>query len=435
MSRVISPQVVDAAFAAPLARIYSRRESLHNMAADQLTMDKIYLARDRLAAVARRTPLDYSTTFSEMTGNSVYLKLENMQKTGSFKIRGAYNKVMSLSKADRDLGVIAASAGNHAQGVAYAAARAGIRCTVVMPAGAPISKVMATQGYGAEVILTGGGYDEAYQSARELQKKTGATFVHGFNDPDVIAGQATIALELLEDLPDVEVVLVPVGGGGLLAGIAFALKKIKPAVRVIGVQAEGAPAMYRSYKEGRLRKVKVTGTFADGIAVQKPGDITFTIIKHYVDEFVTVDDEEIAGAILMLLERSKIVVEGAGAVGLAALIHNKTAFNNVRTAVVLSGGNIDVNILSIIIERGLAKTGRYVRLRTIVTDRPGSLLKLLTAVAGARANVISVTHDRIKQDIPLKQAEVELALETRNQEHIDQVITSLKKAGFMPEIF
>ncbi|MDF9407058.1 MAG: L-threonine dehydratase catabolic TdcB [Pelotomaculum sp. PtaB.Bin013] len=405
------------------------------MAADRLTMEKIYLARDRLVGIARRTPLDYSTTFSKVTGNSVYLKLENMQKTGSFKIRGAYNKVMSLGGEDRDLGVIAASAGNHAQGVAYAAAMAGIRCTVVMPAGAPISKVMATQGYGAEVVLAGGGYDEAYQMARKLQSKSGAVFVHGFNDLDVVAGQATIALELLEELPDVEAVLVPVGGGGLLAGIAFALKEIKPSVRVIGVQAEGAPSMYCSYIEGGLRKVRGAGTFADGIAVREPGDITFALIKQCVDEFVIVDDEEIASAILMLLERSKIVVEGAGAVGLAALIHNKTTLENVKTAVVLSGGNIDVNTLSIIIERGLAKTGRYVRLRTIVTDRPGSLLKLLSVVAEAGANVISVTHDRIKQEIPLKQAEVELTLETRNKEHIEQVIACLTTAGYVPEIF
>ncbi|MCG9969020.1 threonine ammonia-lyase [Pelotomaculum terephthalicicum JT] len=405
------------------------------MAAERLSMEKIRLARDRLVGIARRTPLDYSTTFSKVTGNSVYLKLENMQKTGSFKIRGAYNKVMSLGKAERDLGVIAASAGNHAQGVAYAAAVAGIRCTVVMPAGAPISKVVATQGYGAEVILAGGGYDEAYRLARKLQGKSGAVFVHGFNDPDVIAGQATIALELLEELPGVEAVLVPAGGGGLLAGIAFALKEIKPSVRVIGVQAGGAPAMHCSYKEGRLHKVKGAGTFADGIAVQEPGKNTFALIKRYVDEFAVVDDEEIASAILMLLERAKIVVEGAGAVGLAALIHKKIALENVKTAVILSGGNIDVNILSIIIERGLAKTGRYVRLRTILTDRPGSLLKLLSVVAEARANVISVSHDRIKQGIPLKQAEVELSLETRNKEHIEQVIACLAAAGYMPEIF
>jgi len=404
------------------------------VAAEQLDLKKVYLARERLAGIARRTPLDYSTTFSEMTGNAVYLKLENMQKTGSFKIRGAYNKVMSLSSEERALGVITASAGNHAQGVAFAAARAGIRCTVVMPAGAPISKVMATQGYGADVVLAGSGYDEAYQTARELQSKSGATFIHGFDDPDIIAGQGTVALELLDDLPDVEAVLVPVGGGGLIAGISFTLKKIKPVVRVIGVQAEGAPAMYLSYRRGYLQETKGTGTIADGIAVHRPGEATFALVRGYVDEIVTVDEEEIASAILMLLERSKIVVEGAGAVGLAALIHRKAVIDNAKTAVILSGGNIDVNILSIIIERGLVKTGRYVRLRTVVTDQPGSLLRLLAVVSDARANVISVTHDRIKQDIPLKQAEVELALESRNKEHVNRIVDSLTRAGYRPEI-
>lgn len=405
------------------------------MAADRLTMEKVYLARERLLRVARRTPLDYSTTFSKLSGNAVYLKLENMQKTGSFKIRGAYNKVMSLSKKDRSLGVIAASAGNHAQGVAYAAAAAGISCTVVMPEGAPISKVMATQGYDAEVVLAGGGYDEAHRIARELQNESGAVFVHGFDDAEVIAGQATIALELLEELPDIEAVLVPVGGGGLLAGIAFVLKEINPLVRVIGVQAAGAPAMYCSYQEGRLRKVKGAGTFADGIAVAEPGELTFALIKNYVDEFVTVDDEEIAGAILMFLERAKIVAEGAGAVGLAALLNNKTTLQKAKTAVILSGGNIDVNILSTIIERGLAKTGRYVRLRLAVPDSPGSLLRLLSVAADAHANVISVTHDRIKQEIPLKQAEVEMVLETKNVEHIEQIIDCLSAAGYKPKIF
>lgn len=403
------------------------------MTVDQLTLDKVYQARKRLVGVARHTPLDYSTTFSEMTGHAVYLKLENMQKTGSFKIRGAYNKVMSLSEQDRSRGVIAASAGNHAQGVAYAASRAGTHCTVVMPNSAPLSKLMATQSYGAEVILAGSGYDEAYRLACVLQRKSGAAFIHSFEDPDVIAGQGTMAIELLDDLPEVDTVLVPIGGGGLLAGISFVLKKIKPAVRVIGVQAEGAPAMYLSYRKGCLHEIKGTGTFADGIAVSKPGEGTFTLLCNYVDDIVTVDDEEIAGAILMLLERSKIVVEGAGAVGLAALIYNKITFKNAKVAVVLSGGNIDVNFLSIIIERGLVKSGRYVRLRTVVTDRPGSLSKLLSTVAEAGANVITVSHDRIKQNIPIKQAEVQLALETRNKEHIDHIMTNLYRAGYYPE--
>lgn len=404
------------------------------MAVNKLTLEKVEEARRRLAGVAHRTPLDYSTTFSEMTGNIVFLKLENMQKTGSFKIRGAYNKVMSLGEEERVRGVIAASAGNHAQGVAYAATRAGLPCTIVMPDGAPISKVMAARGYGAEVVLAEGGYDESYRLAVELQRRSGATFVHGFDDVDVIAGQGTIALELLEELPEIEAVLVPVGGGGLIAGISFALKKTKPGVRIIGVQAEGAPAMCLSYKECNLIESKCASTFADGIAIRRPGKTTFALIRQYVDEMITVDDEEIASAILMLLERSKIVVEGAGAVGLAALIHKKTSLKKAKTAVLLSGGNIDVNILSIIIERGLAKSGRYVRMRTIVTDRPGNLHKLLAAVAGAQANVISVTHDRIKPNIPLKQAEVELALETRNREHVEQIIATLSRIGYCPEI-
>ncbi|NPV74063.1 MAG: threonine ammonia-lyase [Pelotomaculum sp.] len=404
------------------------------MVESKLTLEKIEEARHRLAGVAHRTPLDFSATFSEITGSNVFLKLENMQKTGSFKIRGAYNKVMSLDEKDRGRGVIAASAGNHAQGVAYAAARAGLPCTIVMPAGAPISKIAATRGYGSEVVLAGGGYDEAYRLAVELREKSGAAFIHGFDDVDVIAGQATIALEILEDLPGVEAVLVPVGGGGLIAGISFALKTLRPEVRVVGVQAAGAPAMLLSWRKGRLVETAHASTFADGIAVRRPGRVAFGIIRQCVDEIVTVDDEETAGAILMLLERSKLVVEGAGAVGLAALVYQKTALRNARTVVVLSGGNIDVNILSIIIERGLVKTGRYARLRAVLSDEPGNLGKLLAAVARTRANVISVAHNRIRPGIPLKQAEVELSLETRNKEHIGQILEVLARAGYRPEI-
>lgn len=404
------------------------------MTSGKLTLKKIEEARRRLAGVTHQTPLDYSTTFSEMTGNFVFLKLENMQRTGSFKIRGAYNKVMTLSEQEMMRGVITASAGNHAQGVAYAAARAGLKCTIVMPRGAPISKVMAARGYGAEIVLSEGGYDEAYCLAVQIQKETGATFIHGFNDSYVIAGQGTIALELLEELPDIEAALVPVGGGGLIAGLSFCLKKVKPEVLVIGVQSEGAPAMYCSHREHRLIERDCTGTFADGIAVRRPGDITFAIIKDFVDEIVTVDDEEIANAILLLLERAKIVVEGAGAVGLAALIHKKTSLKNAKTAVLLTGGNIDVNILSIIIERGLIKSGRYVRLRLMVTDQPGNLQKLLAAIADTQANVISVNHDRIKPNIPLKQAEVEITLETRNKDHIEQITSILSSRGYYPEI-
>jgi threonine dehydratase len=398
------------------------------------TLNKVLKARQNLAGVAYHTPLDYSRTFSELTGNTVYLKLENMQKTGSFKIRGAYNKILNLTEGERARGVIAASAGNHAQGVACAAARAGIKSTIVMPEGAPISKVMATRGYGAQVVLSGRDYDDAYQQAQALQQETGSVFIHGFDDLEVITGQGTIALELLDDLPDVEAVLVPVGGGGLIAGISFGLKQLKPRTRIIGIQAAGAPAVCLSFQEGRLHESSSTSTFADGIAIRKPGQVTFNLIRHYVDEMLTVTDEEIAGAILMLLERSKIVVEGAGAVGLAALLQRKTGLNGVKTAVVLSGGNIDMNIISIIIERGLVNSGRYVILHTIIDDKPGSLQKLLAVIAETRANVIAVKHDRINPTVPLKQAEVRLTLETKDRDHIKQIRTALAESDYETEI-
>ncbi|MHB1041570.1 MAG: threonine ammonia-lyase [Eubacteriales bacterium] len=404
------------------------------MSEGELNLEKIYTARRRLEGVAYRTPLDYSTTFSGLTGNNVYLKLENMQKTGSFKIRGAFNKLSDLSGEERARGVIAASAGNHAQGVAYAATRAGIPCTIVMPEGAPISKVAATKGYGARVVLAGGGYDEAYRAARDIQQESGATFIHGFNDVDVIAGQGTIALELLDELPEMGAVLVPVGGGGLIAGVAFALKKLKPEVRVIGVQAKGAPSMQLSYTSSHIVETDKSSTFADGIAIRRPGDITFDIVRSSVDEIVLVDDEEMAATILLLLERTKLVVEGAGAAGLAALLHQKVSMRGTNVVALISGGNIDMNVLSIIIRRGLSKTGRYVRIRTVLTDRPGNLRGLLAVIAKSGANVISVYHDRTKPDIPIKQAGVELALETHNRDHIDQVAASLVKSGYPVEI-
>ncbi|MCL6635568.1 MAG: threonine ammonia-lyase, partial [Peptococcaceae bacterium] len=368
-------------------------------------------------------------------GNRFYFTLETAHTPGSFKTRGAYNKIPSRAGEDGARGVTAASAGNHGQGVAYAATRAGISCVIVMPEGAPISKVAAAEGYGARVVLAGGGYDDAYRAAREMQRESGAAFIHGFDDVEVIAGQGTIALELLAELPQMDAVVVPVGGGGLIAGIAFALKNLKPGLRVIGVQARGAPAMEASLRSGRLCGLANTFTFADGIAVRRPGGLPFSLIRRYVDEIVLVDDEEIAGAILLLLERTKIVVEGAGAAGLAALLQRKTSLRGATVAVLLSGGNIDMNVLSIIIERGLAKTGRYVRLRTVITDRPGSLSTLLAAVAGTGANVISISHDRIKPTIPLKQAEIELALETRGQQHVSQILTVLRGAGYQVGVF
>ncbi|RKO67908.1 threonine ammonia-lyase [Desulfofundulus salinus] len=398
-----------------------------------LNLAMIQEARKRLAGVIHHTPLDHSTTFSRLTGREVYFKLENLQKTGSFKIRGAYNKIMSLTLEERQRGVIAASAGNHAQGVAYAATRAGIPSTVVMPEGAPISKVMATRGYGAQVILAGGGYDEAFDYARRMQKETGATLVHGFDDPLVAAGQGTIGLELLDELPDLDAVLVPVGGGGLIAGIAVAIKSLKPQVRVIGIQSRGAPAVYLSLKGDHRQQLVTTATIADGISVRRPGEFTLEVMRRYVDDVLLVDDEEIARAILMLLERSKIVVEGAGAVVLAALLHGHLSLPGAKVALVLSGGNIDVNILSIIIERGLVKSGRIIRLRTVVTDQPGSLQRLLGVLAAVRANVISINHDRIKPQVPLKQAEVELLLETSDVEHMERVMAALTREGYRVE--
>lgn len=401
---------------------------------DNLTLAMIQQARERLRGVINATPVDHTSTFSRLTGSALFFKPENLQKTGSFKIRGAYNKIASLNEDARLRGVVAASAGNHAQGVAYAATRAGIKSTVVMPETAPISKIMATQGYGAGVILAGKGYDEAFENARDIQARSGATLIHGFDDPLVAAGQGTIALELLEELPDLDAVLVPVGGGGLISGIAFAVKTMAPRVKVIGVQAAGAPAVFLSLQKKQLQELAAASTIADGIAVRRPGQFNFELISRYVDDVVLVDDESIAQAILMLLERSKLVVEGAGAVGLAALLQRKVSFPaGSRVAVVLSGGNIDANIVSIIIERGLAESGRIIHLRTVISDQPGSLQHLLAVVAAARANVIAVNHNRIKPQVPLKQAEVELLLETRNKEHVDAVLAALTREGFQVE--
>ncbi|WP_027717166.1 threonine ammonia-lyase [Desulfovirgula thermocuniculi] len=400
----------------------------------ELTLPMIREARERLRGVAHVTPLDYSATFSQLTGCRVFFKLENLQKTGSFKIRGAYNKIMSLAPAERARGVVCASAGNHAQGVAYAAARAGIAATVVMPEGAPISKVAATRGYGAHVVLEGAGYDEAYARACRIQEETGAVMVHAFDDPLVAAGQGTIALELLEACPDLDAVVVPVGGGGLIAGVAVAVKSLCPQVKVLGVQSSGAPAVYLSLRgTGKPAESTPFATIADGIAVRRPGSFTMEVIRRYVDDVVLVEEEEIAQAILLLLERSKIVVEGAGAVTLAALLQHRLSLAQKKVALLLSGGNIDVNVLSIIIERGLVKSGRILRLRTVISDRPGSLQRLLAVVAAARANVMAVNHDRIKPRVPLKQAEVELLLETGDAAHVEAVMAALEREGYAAE--
>lgn len=386
-------------------------------------------AKSRIYGLIRRTPVDFSTTFSSITGQQVFFKYENLQKTGSFKIRGALNKMASLTEQQRAAGVVAASAGNHAQGVALAASKAGVESTIVMPEGVPIAKLMATKEYGAKVVLSGQSYDEAYIKAEQIKEETNAVFVHAFNDPAIIAGQGTVGLEIMEDLPDIDTVVVPIGGGGLISGIALVLKQVRPEIQVIGVQAEGAPSMERAVNSGQIRENSDVSTIADGIAIKHPGELTFSIVKELVDDIVLVNDEEIAQAILMMIERSKLVCEGAGAAGVAALLNGKVKSSG-KILTVVTGGNIDIHTLSIIIERGLTKAGRYVRLKTVVVDRPGALQKLLGVVAETKANVISVAHNRILTRVPITQAEVSLDLETRNPEHVEEIVKNLFNKGY-----
>jgi len=399
-----------------------------------VTAEDIHKARLRLKDLVRKTPLDYSTTFSRLTGREVYLKSENLQKTGSFKVRGASNKILSLTEKEKQKGVIAASAGNHAQGVAFAANLIGTASTIFMPEGAPISKIMATKGYGAEVILCGESYDEAYQKAKEVQAERGATFIHAFDDPKVIAGQGTVGLEILADLPEVDTVIVPIGGGGLISGIAIALKEAKPQIKVVGVQAAGCPSSYVSKKKHKVCPVSFCGTIADGIAVKTPGILTFPLIEAYVDDIVTVEDEEIANAILMFLERAKLVVEGGGAVTLAALLQNKVNVRGKKAVVVVSGGNIDANVVSTIITRGLVKAGRYVRINTALPDKPGYLTKLLSLIADLKANVFSINHERLDLHAPIGETEVYLTLETRDHDHIRQIIEIMTRQGYKAKV-
>ncbi len=394
-----------------------------------ITLADVQQAQRAMYDVIHHTPLDKSTTFSNMAGYDVYLKLENLQKTGSFKIRGAYNKIHSLSEAEKAKGVIAASAGNHAQGVAYAARMANIKATIVMPETAPLAKTMATRGYGAEVILNGMVYDDAFKRAKEIEEENGQIFIHAFNDEQVIAGQGTIGLEILEELSDVSAIVVPVGGGGLIAGIALVVKELAPHVKIYGVQAQGAPAMYMSKKSHSRKTTPDAVTIADGIAVKVPGDITFSIIDKYVDDIVVVDDEAIASTILMMLERAKLMVEGAGAVGLAAILHHKIPASG-KVVNIVSGGNVDVNFISRIIERGLVKAGRRIKISTFINDRPGILQQLLTVIAETRANVINVSHNRVEQNVPIGQAVVEVSLETSDVLHTEYILKRLKECGY-----
>jgi threonine dehydratase len=397
---------------------------------ESVTLGMIEAARERIGDAIHLSPCQLSHHLSEHIGLPIFLKLENLQRTGSFKERGALNKLLTLTDEERKHGVIAASAGNHAQGVAFHATRLGIRSQIVMPQATPLVKVVSTRGFGAEVVLHGANYDEACEEALARCLQQGMTFIHPFDDPVVIAGQGTIGLELLEQIPDLEAVVVPIGGGGLIAGIACVLKERNPKIRVIGVEPEKLPSMLRAREAGQPITLAPQATIADGIAVRRAGDVTLPLVSRYVDEIVTVDDEEIASAILMLLEQEKTLAEGAGAAALAALLQGKTNLRQRRTAVLVCGGNIDVTLLAKIIERGLVKDGRQLRIRVYLLDRPGALFQLTEILARERANIVETIHNRSYYGVSLAETVIDVTLETRGAGHITSISHALSEAGF-----
>ena len=392
-----------------------------------LTLDKIYSARFALNPVLRHTDL-IKTSLREDC--EVYLKPECLQVTGSFKVRGAYYKISQLSEEEKARGVIACSAGNHAQGVALAAQKNGIRANICIPDGAPISKVEATKSYGAQVTLVKGVYDDAYRKAVELQQESGATFIHPFNDENVIAGQGTIGLEILDELADADVVVVPVGGGGLISGVAFAVKSLNPRCKVYGVQSAGAPSMVKSLQEHKSQKLDSVSTIADGIMVKEPGDLTYDLCSRYVDDVVTVTDDEVSTAILTLIEKQKMIAEGAGAVSLAAVMFDKIDVKGKKVVAVISGGNIDVTILSRVIGRGLLKTGRSAEITRELPEKPGQLVVVSSIVAGLGANVVAVHHDHAGEDHDITACTLRLCVETRDHEHVQCIRQALEQAGY-----
>ncbi len=393
-----------------------------------LTIDNVYRANSALKGVIRKTDVIYAPKLCD--GTDLYLKTENLQTTGSFKIRGAYYKMTRLSAEEKARGVIACSAGNHAQGVALAAKKNGIKAVICLPDGAPISKVEATKSYGAEVCLVEGVYDDAYKKALELRDEKGYTFIHPFNDEDVIAGQGTIALELIEQISDLDAVLVPIGGGGLISGIAYTLKTVNPRIKVYGVQATGAPSMKNSVEHGEIEELSSVSTIADGIAVKKPGDLTYEICSKYVDGIVSVSDDEISAAILALMEQHKLVTEGAGAVAVAAAMFHKVDLKGKKAVCVLSGGNIDVTILSRVIKRGLLMSGRNCQLMVELVDKPGQLKNVSRIIADLGGNVTSVHHERANEGSDVNGCYLRIILETRNFAHIEQIKQALTDFGF-----
>lgn len=397
----------------------------------EVNINHIQAALKSLKDVIYHTDLIKNSTLSELSGSEVLLKLENLQKTGSFKIRGAFNKIASLTEKEKKAGVIASSAGNHAQGVALAASTYGLKSTIVMPSSAPLSKIKATKNYGAKVVLHGDLFDDAYTKAIEIQKQTGATFIHAFNDPYVIAGQGTIGLEIVNDLPDVDAIIVPIGGGGICTGIAVAAKSLNPKIKIIGVEPANAASMRESVSSGNIITLTKAATIADGVAVKTPGDLTFDLAQKYIDEYVVVEEEEIANAILTLMEKCKVIAEGAGAVPVAALLSGKVNLPGKKVVPVISGGNIDVNVLSRIIDKELTKANRISEFTTIITDRPGQLQKLSKSISDLSANVVEIHHKRIHSDVELDKVRVDLVLETLDKHHFQTIIDELTHKGYM----
>lgn len=394
-----------------------------------LSLDKVYHAAYILKDVIRTTDMISAPNINPQI--NLFLKTENLQLTGSFKVRGSYYKISQLSEEEKKHGVIACSAGNHAQGVALAATKNGIRSLICLPDGAPISKVEATKRYGAEVCLVKGVYDDAYQKAVQLRDEKGYAFIHPFDDPDVIAGQGTIGLEVLDQIPDLDAVVVPVGGGGLIGGVAFAVKSLNPNCKVYGVQAAGAPSMIKSLKNGGIATLERVATVADGIAVKTPGDLTFALCQKYVDDVFTVTDDEISAAILTLLEQQKLIAEGAGAVSVAAVLFDKIPdIKGKKVCCLVSGGNIDVTILSRVIERGLMMSGRSTRIKIALSDRPGQLAGVSDIIAGMGANVVSVEYDHADLDMNITDCFLSVAVETRDHRHVQEIKDALTQAGF-----
>jgi len=398
-----------------------------------IQLSDIHSALNRIRADIRVSPCTHSETFSGLTHNSIFLKLDNQQRTGAFKERGALNKLLTLTAEERGHGVIAASAGNHAQGVSYHAGRHGIRARIVMPLPTPLTKVSATRAYGAEVVLYGANYDEAYGKAIELSEQDHLTLIHAFDDDAVIAGQGTLGLEILTQHPEIEVIVSPIGGGGLIGGIACAVKETNSKVKVYGVQPARLPSMKAAVAQGKPVTLESAKTIADGIAVRRAGERTLPLVQKYVDDIVTVEEEEIANAILLLLEREKTLAEGAGAAAIAAMLNRKLPLRDKRVAVLVCGGNIDVTLLSRIIERGLVKDGRLVRLRVHLPDYPGALHRLTGILADHRANIVETSYDRAYHGVNLGDTAIDITMETRGPEHITELLAALESAGYTHE--